>query len=79
MSQPTAIRHASAAILCAVFLLGLSAPHDSQATQRRSSAQRAGKVKVDKGSAESTPERDRRLSRECKGMPNAGACLGYTR
>ena len=31
----------------------------------------------DKGSAETTAERDRRLKRECKGRPNAGACLGY--
>lgn len=31
------------------------------------------------GSAESTAERDRRLRRECRGRPNAGACLGYTR
>ena len=23
--------------------------------------------------------RDKRLRRECKGRPNAGACLGYTR
>ena len=29
-------------------------------------------------SGESTAERDRRLYRECKGRPNAGACLGYT-
>ncbi len=29
-------------------------------------------------SGETTAERDRRLYRECKGMPNAGACLGYT-
>ncbi len=28
-------------------------------------------------SGESTADRDRRLSRECKGLPNAGACLGY--
>jgi hypothetical protein len=26
---------------------------------------------------ESTSERERRLMRECKGLPNAGACLGY--
>ncbi|MDR0457607.1 MAG: hypothetical protein LBH10_01045 [Burkholderiaceae bacterium] len=26
---------------------------------------------------ETTTERERRLKRECKGMPNAGACLGY--
>jgi len=30
-------------------------------------------------SEETRTERDRRLYRECKGMPNAGACLGYTR
>ena len=30
-------------------------------------------------SEETTAERDRRLTRECKGAPNAGACLGYTR
>ncbi len=35
------------------------------------------KVTYDKGSAETTAERDRRLKRECKGRPNAGACLGY--
>jgi len=29
-------------------------------------------------SEETTAERDRRLYRECRGMPNAGACLGYT-
>ena len=28
-------------------------------------------------SEESTAERDRRLYRECRGRPNAGACLGY--
>lgn len=26
---------------------------------------------------ETQRERDRRLKRECKGRPNAGACLGY--
>ncbi|PJI96845.1 hypothetical protein CLU85_1601 [Acidovorax sp. 69] len=30
-------------------------------------------------SEETTTERDRRLTRECKGAPNAGACLGYVR
>ena len=33
-----------------------------------------------RSSSEETPaERDRRLSRECRGRPNAGACLGYAR
>ncbi len=30
-------------------------------------------------SEETRAERDRRMHRECKGMHNAGACLGYTR
>jgi hypothetical protein len=38
-------------------------------------------VKIKKGqptgSGETRAERDRRLTRECKGRPNAGACLGY--
>jgi hypothetical protein len=28
-------------------------------------------------SGEAMPEREKRLLRECKGRPNAGACLGY--
>ena len=31
------------------------------------------------GSKETVKQRDRRLSRECKGRVNAGACEGYTR
>lgn len=41
-------------------------------------AKKPGKVKLVNGSGESTAERDRRLLRECKGRPNAGACAGYT-
>lgn len=28
-------------------------------------------------SQESSAQRDRRLARECRSLPNAGACLGY--
>ena len=38
---------------------------------------RAVKIKQQNRSGETTAERERRLTRECKGMPNAGACLGY--
>ncbi|MOA20965.1 hypothetical protein D3C78_1414400 [compost metagenome] len=31
------------------------------------------------GSAETPAQRDKRLLRECRGRPNAGACLGYAR
>lgn len=40
----------------------------------------AKKVKPSQNhSGETTAERERRLTRECRGMPNAGACLGYAR
>ena len=48
-----------------------------KATEAR--AQRVGKTRFDQGSAESTKERERRLLRECKGRPNAGACEGFAR
>jgi hypothetical protein len=35
------------------------------------------KPKQDKGAGETAKERDRRMMRECKGRPNAGACEGY--
>ncbi len=35
---------------------------------------KAPKPPSDKGSAESKAERDKRLLRECRGRPNAGAC-----
>ena len=38
---------------------------------------KAPKPPTDKGSAESKPDRDKRLMRECRGRPNAGACEGY--
>ena len=72
-------RRITTAMLSAVLLFALAAPDDSHAAKRRNSAQRSGgKIKFDKGSGETTQERDRRLLRECKGRPNAGACLGYT-
>ena len=37
----------------------------------------ATKLIFDPGSGETRAERERRLTRECRGRPNAGACLGY--
>lgn len=34
---------------------------------------------LDSGSGETKAAREKRLKRECKGRPNAGACLGMTR
>ena len=54
-------------------------PGQVQATTSTSKSTRAKtrKPPVDKGPAETRPERDKRLQRECKGKPNAGACEGY--
>ena len=76
-----------AATVCACIAWGLMAlPINAQAAPQKSAteatAKKKGSVKVKhqrSSSEESTSERDRRLYRECKGLPNAGACLGYTR
>lgn len=42
--------------------------------------QKPARVKfVDSGSGETRAAREKRLRRECRGRPNAGACLGFTR
>ena len=48
--------------------------HDEVSKKKKST-----KVKQERSSSEeSRSDRDRRLYRECKGRPIAGACLGYT-
>lgn len=43
-------------------------------------AKSTGKVTfIDSPSAEKPAAREKRLKRECRGRPNAGACLGHTR
>lgn len=37
------------------------------------------RIKGGAGGGESQTMRDKRLTRECRGRVNAGACLGYTR
>ena len=46
---------------------------------KKSRAKKGGGVTFHDGSAESRSERDRRLTRECKGRSNSGVCEGYTR
>ncbi len=82
--------HATALQLALLMAAALAAPVQAAtagspaATGTISSAEtppkakkKPAKVKYEKGSGESTAERDRRLYRECKGRPNAGACMGY--
>jgi hypothetical protein len=74
------------ALLGLVATLCMGLPTDAQAKKRRTTdetgqtkSQRASKITFNSGSQEGVRDRDRRLSRECKGMTNAGACAGYTR
>ena len=57
-----------------------AAEADATTKAKTSQSKRSTTVKhqpVRSTSEETTAQRDRRLSRECKGRPNAGACLGY--
>lgn len=50
---------------------------ENAAQGQKPKAIKAPKLHTDKGSAEGQAERDKRLLRECRGRPNAGACEGY--
>lgn len=49
-----------------------AADHSERASRRKPRI-----VHLPSPSQESSAQRDRRLARECRGLPNAGACLGY--
>lgn len=58
------------------LMAALALPH----TQAQATATGRGRTRrppIDRGPAETRAERDKRLQRECRGKPNAGACEGY--
>jgi len=72
----------------ALLLCGLAMPQDVQAKKHKGHKATASHAASGKGSKansrpssseESRAERERRLLRECHGMPDAGACRGFTR
>jgi len=63
------------ALLSATTPLAFAA---SGAKSKSKKSQGRSKPAAPSGSEESRADRDRRLSRECRGRANAGACLGYT-
>jgi len=70
--------------LCiAALLLAASAlPAHAAKKSGEKKAQQSNIVRVkptQNHSGETSAERDKRLFRECRGLPNAGACAGYTR
>lgn len=57
-------------------------PPTKTATKKKAKkpkAQAGAKAKFVSGSQETKKERSTRLTRECKGQVDAGACSGYTR
>lgn len=50
---------------------------DKPAKGKKPKTAKAPQPASNKGSAEGRAERDKRLLRECRGRPNAGACEGY--
>ena len=54
--------------------------NDQNSTQTEKHRKGVSKITYHRSPSEETPaQRDKRLKRECNGMHNAGACLGYTR
>ena len=74
------MKHHRAALLIGLLsaLLASSwAPSMASAASTGVSRKKAPRQAIDRGPAETRAERDKRLARECKGRPNAGACEGY--
>ena len=67
-------RRRALAVFAVLAVTGLAAPAVAQAKARKTKSSRTRK---DKSDAETQKQKDARLTRECKGRPNAGACLGY--
>nr|WP_284414521.1 hypothetical protein [Acidovorax sp. SUPP3334] len=53
-------------------------PPNAERTVKKKHSTKVKSTTQKSTSEESKAERDRRMYRECKGRPNAGACLGYT-
>jgi hypothetical protein len=47
--------------------------------EKKAKAKKGGGVSFYEGSGETRAERDKRLTRECKGRANSGLCEGYAR
>lgn len=63
--------------LCAALLVAVPAQAKQVENEARKRSQTAGSMKFLPSSQESEATRTRRLKRECRGRPNAGACLGH--
>lgn len=75
------ILYASLWLACAQLGFAGGPAMASQTKKEQATAspkKRISTPKFNPGSSQETPrDRERRLLRECKGRPNAGACLGF--
>lgn len=77
------IRHTLGWLVTAALLVTAGPPPSalaadgSQPSTSKARKPKAPKPPTDRGPAETRAERDKRLLRECRGRPNAGACEGY--
>ncbi len=78
MPSPVSHRLLIAALMLTATLVTAAPATDTSATH--APKKKPARVTfVKSSSAETASERERRLIRECRGRPDAGACLGYAR
>ena len=69
----------SLALGCWLLTLPATAVHAANPTPSAAKKRPVRAIFIKSPSSESPAARQKRLKRECKGRPNAGACLGLTR
>lgn len=79
MPAPCLAALITACLLAAVPVAHAAARSADQPSAAAPKKKAAAPKFIPSASQESPRERERRLMRECKGRPNAGACLGYAR
>ena len=78
-ARPRARPMLIALTLCALATAGLALAAQRPTTASAKKPPSASVKFIDAPSSESPVAREKRLKRECRGRPNAGMCLGYTR
>jgi hypothetical protein len=78
LQRPTTPAILLAGLIGALWLTNAVAASGTAAPQGPAQHMPAKVSFIDAPSAESPVARSKRLKRECKGRPNAGACLGHT-
>lgn len=84
LRNPSVLRRATLALTASLFSLAVALPYPAAAAEGKPKSttpapkKKVAKPKFIEDTGETQKQRDKRLTRECKGRPNAGACAGYT-